>query len=889
MPCEDSTPGRRQPVRRLDYRPPAFLIDRVDLEFDLAEDATEVASTLHLRRNPQADRDVLVLDGEGLELLDVRLDGVELGADAFDYDGSRLRIEGVADTARLFTRVRIHPESNTALEGLYRSSGSFCTQCEPEGFRKITFFADRPDVLASFTTRITADRERYPVLLSNGNPGGAGLLADGRHWARWHDPFPKPSYLFALVAGRLERVSARYTTMSGRDVDLHLYVEARNIDKCEHALASLERAMRWDEDVYGREYDLDVYMVVAVDDFNMGAMENKGLNIFNSKYVLARPETATDADYRYIEGVIGHEYFHNWTGNRVTCRDWFQLSLKEGLTVFRDQEFSGDMGSRAVKRIEDVEVLRSYQFPEDAGPMAHPVRPDSYLEINNFYTATVYNKGAEVIRMMHRLLGAEAFRHGMDLYFERFDGQAVTCDDFVQAMEDASGVDLGQFRRWYSQAGTPLLRVRRQWFAEEGALELEITQELAPVADQEAAGPMHIPLALALVGPDGRDRPLRLDGEECAPQTPTRVFELRQVTERLRFVGLDREPVPSLLRGFCAPVRLATDLSRDELAFLAAHDADPFNRWDAGQRLALDVLLGLVEDVRQGRPLELPGELAQAWRATLEADDFDAALLAKALVLPGEAFLADQMDEVDVDAVHRARTFVRRELARVLAELWRRIVGDNAPEKPCRLDARTMGRRALRNVSLAYLVRAGERPDPAPALDQLRAADNMTDEVAALAVLANLDVPQRDAALAEFAARWQTDPLVMDKWLGIQAMSELPDTLAAVVGLLDHPVYDARNPNKVRALVGVFCGSNQVRFHAADGAGYRFLADQVLALDPLNPQVAARMVGHFSRWRRFDERRRELMQVQLERIVAVEGLSRDVYEIAAKSLGHARS
>ena len=873
-------------VHRSDYLPPDHLIDEVELRFDLGEEETVVHSVLSMRRNParpDASPD-LVLDGEGLELRRLEVNGRALTPSEYTVDERSLRIPGLPEKFTVVTEVAIHPERNTALEGLYRSHKMFCTQCEAEGFRRITYYLDRPDVLARFTVTIVADAQRFPVLLSNGNPDGRGDAGGGRAWARWRDPFPKPSYLFALVAGNLVELEDVFVTRSGRRVPLRILVEPQNADKCAHAMRSLQYSMKWDEDVYGREYDLDVFHIVAVDDFNMGAMENKGLNIFNSKYVLARPDTATDDDYAAIEGVVAHEYFHNWTGNRVTCRDWFQLSLKEGLTVFRDQEFSGDRGSRAVRRIGDVQLLRIYQFAEDAGPMAHPVRPDSYIEINNFYTTTVYNKGAEVVRMMHTLLGPERFRAGSDLYFDRHDGQAVTCDDFVKAMEDASGVDLGQFRLWYSQAGTPQLHVRRHYDPASRTFTLEIEQECPPTPGQDGKEPMHIPVSTALLDADGNELPLRLEGEAAPSPSTTRVLELRGRVERFRFVDVPVSPVPSLLRGFSAPVRLEGAWSDEDLAFLASHDHDAFNRWEAGQQLALRRMLELIDARKRGLALQLPPDLLRAFRHTLSSRKLDEAFLARTLVLPTESYVADQMEEVDVDGIHEVRGFLRRELAKAcrteIEERYRECRGEGYTA----LDSAAVGRRALAGVCLAYLSRLGERISETLAFEQFAIADNMTESITALGVLSHLDCQERRWALDEFYARWKHDPLVVDKWLGVQAMSELPGTLAEVQRLMGHEAFDIRNPNKVRSLVGAFCSANAVRFHDVSGAGYRFLADSVLKLDALNPQVAARMAGMFSRWKRFDEGRRTTQRAELTRIVSEPDLSRDVFEVATKSL-----
>jgi len=865
-----------------DYQPPAFLVDTVDLKVDLRERATRVQARLALRRNPAlpaGEGSALRLNGEQLALRSVAIDGRPLAAGEYAVDDESLTVYAVPDAFTLETEVEIVPEDNTALEGLYTSGSMYCTQCEAEGFRKITWFPDRPDVMARFTTTVAADKERYPVLLSNGNPVASGDLAGGRHFVTWQDPFPKPSYLFALVAGDLRCIEDRYTTASGREVALRIYVEPENVDKCEHAMRSLQKAMRWDEERFGREYDLDVYMIVAVNDFNMGAMENKGLNVFNAKFVLARPETATDRDFLGIEGVIAHEYFHNWTGNRITCRDWFQLSLKEGLTVFRDQEFSADMGSRGVKRIEDVRLLRAHQFAEDAGPMAHPVRPDSYIEINNFYTVTVYEKGAEVVRMQANLLGPEGFRRAMDLYFARHDGQAVTTDDFVRCMEDSSGRDLSQFRRWYSQAGTPALDVDDAYDAAARAYTLTVRQSCPPTPGQPDKQPLHIPLALGLLDGAGRDMPLRLEGERVAV-TGTRVLEVREAEQVYRFVDVPAHPTPSLLRGFSAPVKLRYGYGDEALMFLMAHDSDGFSRWDAAQLLAQRVVLRRV-----GAPAEaVPPGFVAAFRKALNDPQADRALLAEVLSLPGESYLADQMAQVDVDGIHRAREAVKSELAVALRDdlLAAHAAGTEAATYD--LEPASIGRRSLANLALGYLM---QRPDPAVAarcLAQYRAAHNMTDVMAALALVADSDLPERAEVLADFRTRWQHDPLVMDKWFTVQATTRHPDTLARVEALMNDPAFSIRNPNKVRSLIGAFATGNLARFHAADGAGYAFLVDRVLELDPANPQIAARLLRALSRWRRYDPARQTLMRAQLERVAATSGLSKDVYEIAAKSL-----
>jgi aminopeptidase N len=861
-----------RPVHLKDYRPPDWLIEAVELEFELGEETTVVTARLAIRRNHDGPARPLVLDGQQLKTLSVAIDGRALGEGEYQPGEETLTLAAPPDSFTLETRVEIRPQDNTALEGLYKSSGNFCTQCEAEGFRRITWFIDRPDVMATYRTAITADKARYPVLLSNGNPVESEDLPDGRHRAVWHDPHPKPCYLFALVAGTLACVEDSFTTASGRAVTLRIYVEPGNEDRCGWAMESLKRAMKWDEEVFGLEYDLDLFMIVAVGDFNMGAMENKGLNIFNAKYVLARPDTATDADYAFIESVIAHEYFHNWTGNRVTCRDWFQLSLKEGLTVFRDQQFSADMRSRAVKRIGDVRMLRARQFPEDSGPLAHPVRPRSYIEINNFYTATVYEKGAELVGMIHTLLGAQGFRKGIDLYFARHDGKAVTTDDFVAAMEDATGADLRQFRRWYDQAGTPKLTVSGAYDAAARVYELTVRQTTAPTPGEAEKPPLHIPLAVGLL--DG-------DGHDMATGT---VLELREPVQTFRFEDVASPPTPSVLRGFSAPVTVEQELSEDQRLHLMAHDSDPFNRWQAGQDLALHQLLRMVGDVRRGEPPAADDGFIDALGRTLADQSLDPAFAAEMLVLPGEDYIADRMDVIDVDSVHSAREGLRRAIAGrlgdALLDTYRRLAGNN----PGTADPAEAGRRALKNRALGYLVAGGDAAMDRLCFEQFNSAQVMTDSIAALGLLANGGSPDRKRALAEFRQRWADDRLVLDKWFSVQAMSPRADTLDRVRDLMTDSVFSLTNPNRVRALVGVFASGNPLRFHGADGAGYRFLADIVLKLDPLNPQVAARLLTPFGRWRRFDETRQALMKDALQRVAGKPGLSRDVYEIASKTL-----
>ena len=848
--------GSPRIVRLADYRPPAWLIPEVELAFDLDEAATVVHARLSVTRNG-VHAEPLSLDLDELTLRSVLVDGSP--AEPVATDG-KLVIALAGDAAVVETVIELSPATNTKLMGLYASAGNLCTQCEAEGFRRIAPFADRPDVLSTYSVTLRADKARYSVLLANGNPAGAGDLDDGRHWARWDDPFPKPCYLFAVVAGDLHAYRDSFTTMSGRKVDLAIWVAQGDVPRCAHAMAALKAAMKWDEAVYGREYDLDVFNIVAVADFNFGAMENKGLNIFNSKYILADPDTATDADFDAVAAVVAHEYFHNWTGNRVTCRDWFQLSLKEGLTVYRDQEFSADQGSRAVKRIEDVRGLRAAQFPEDAGPLAHPVRPESYIEISNFYTATVYNKGAEVIRMMAALLGPEAYRKGADLYFERHDGQAVTVEDWVRAMEDASGVDLTQFRRWYSQAGTPKLSIAVEH--EGGDALLRVTQSLAATPGQPFKQPMHIPLRVALHGRDGTV------GEE-------RLVELRDAETLVRFAGAG-DAVPSLNRRFTAPVTIEAPTSRADLALLSATDDDPFARYEATQRLSLDVIMAAVKGSQEDG-----AEIVAAVAATLDGD-LDPAFVAESVLLPSESFVGDQMKQVDPDAIHRVRDGLRRALSATLDAKWWSAFRDNS-DNAYEMTGPAKARRRLKNVALGYLTVTEGADAVQAAFAQFEGADNMTDRLAALGFLVSTTTDEREAALAAFHKRYAHDPLVIDKWFTAQALSNRMDTPAEVIRLSSHPDFSRANPNRLRSLVGAFA-ANQARFHDASGDGYRFVADEVLAVDAMNPQSAARLVQPLGRWKRFDDRRGALMRAELERVLARPGLSKDVYEMASKSL-----
>ena len=850
-------------TQRLDYRAPDFLVDHVDLRFELDATATVVTSRLTLRRNPAGDPAApLRLDGEDLALVSLRLDGEAVDSQRYEAAPDGLTVADMPDRAVLEVTTRIDPASNTELSGLYVSGGNWFTQCEAQGFRRITYFPDRPDVMARYDVTLVADPLAAPVLLSNGNPGETGSLPDGRHFARWSDPHPKPAYLFALVAGRLEKVADRFTTRSGRDVDLAIWVRDGDQDRCGHAMDSLKRSMAWDERVYGFEYDLDVFNIAAVSDFNMGAMENKGLNVFNTKYVLANPQTATDGDLEGVESVIAHEYFHNWTGNRITCRDWFQLSLKEGLTVFRDQQFSADQGSAAVKRIGSVRRLRASQFIEDSGPMAHPVRPDSYVAIDNFYTATVYEKGAEIVRMLHGQLGVENFRRGMDTYAERHDNQAVTIEDFVAALSDGGGVDLSRFLAWYTQAGTPTITAGGRYDAPARRYTLTLRQDTKPTPGQPDKQPLPIPVEMGLIDPGGRE-------------VARRALVLETASQDFVFDDVAAPPVPSLLRGFSAPVRLS-GLTEAELRHLAAHDTDPVVRWDSLQEYALGVMQRLVADERQGRPLATDAGLTEAIAACLARADADPAFAAECVVLPGEAILAARLAREDPDAVHAVRQFLRRELGVALRPAWREAYDRLSKTAPATLDGRAMGARALRNVCLGYLAAAGDEGDVFARSQfdaALRPGGNMTELLAALQVLADGRSSAREPALAAFHARWRDDPLVLDKWFSIQASSPRETAVAEVEALWGHADFDLRNPNRARSLVASFAMGNSVRFHAADGGGYRFLERALLAIDATNGQLAARLVNALANWRRHGEFRAEMQRATLRRLLEA-GLSR---------------
>ncbi len=864
---------------RKDYQAPNFQIDRIHLDFDLFEEDSRVRSRMELRRVGEGP---LRLVGVDLKLLSLAVDGEEWGSDRYRLGEGELILEGVPDEFVLETEVEIQPQKNLTLSGLYKSSGNFCTQCEAEGFRRITFHPDRPDVLSRFTTTVRAEKAKYPVLLSNGNPIEEGELEGGRHFVTWEDPFPKPSYLFALVAGDLKCHEGSFRTMNGREVKLQIWVEPQNIDRCEHALESLKKAMKWDEECFGREYDLDIYMIVAVNDFNMGAMENKGLNIFNSKYVLANPETATDSDYENIEGIIAHEYFHNWTGNRVTCRDWFQLTLKEGLTVYRDEEFSSDMTSRPVKRIDDVRILRIAQFPEDAGPMAHPIRPESYASIDNFYTSTVYNKGAEVIRIYETYLGKDGFRKGMDLYFERHDGQAVTCDDFRAAMADANGVDLSMLSRWYEQAGTPVVKAVGAYDAAAKTYKLTLSQTCPATPGQEEKKPFPIPVRMGLLGKEGQALPLRLEGEEGeAPEE--RVLDLREAEQEFVFVGIEEEPIPSLLRGFSAPVKLEMERSRAESAFLMGHDKDSFNRWDAGQQLAKELLLEMVKVPRDSWSLD--PDFAQAWRKLLVDGALDGSFRAFALGLPTLRVLAQEMETVDIEGLHSARKFMRKELAKQFADELFRVYGLNAPKGPYNNDRPSINARSTASTCLAYLMEVKAEDESFRTLlhRRFQEADNMTDSISSLALLAKIGGEEGSQALQAFYDKWKDDPNVLDKWFQVQATADVADSVERVKALVGHPDFHFTNPNRVRSLVAAFAAGNLPHFHRKDGAGYQLLADVILEVDPKNPQLGAGLSKIFNSWRRYDEGRQALMKAQLERISASKP-SKNTAEIVGRAL-----
>ncbi|MGP5710644.1 aminopeptidase N [Vreelandella alkaliphila] len=871
-----------QPVYLSDYQPPAYLVTHTELTFDLDPAATRVKARLQIERHPSADSQApLVLNGEHLTLISLAIDGSPLADAAYQLTDEVLHITDVPETFMLESEVELAPSSNTALEGLYQSNGMYCTQCEAEGFRRITYYPDRPDVMATFKVTVIGNATSEPVLLANGNPVDQGALENGRHFATWEDPHPKPCYLFALVAGNLHKVEDSFETMSGRSVTLQLWVEQENLDKTEHAMASLKRAMAWDEQTYGREYDLDLFMIVAVNDFNMGAMENKGLNIFNSAAVLTHPNTATDAAFQNVEGIVAHEYFHNWSGNRVTCRDWFQLSLKEGFTVFRDQCFSADTNSAPVKRIQDVSFFRTAQFAEDAGPTAHPIRPDHFIEITNFYTLTIYEKGAEVVRMLRNLLGWEDFRRGSDLYFERFDGQAVTIEDFVGCMAEVSDVDLGQFMRWYSQAGTPEIDAHGEYDYAHGEYHLTLRQRTPATPGQSDKLPLHIPVRMGLVGTkSGQDLTLTLSGEKLGNDA---VIHLTEDEQAFVFTDVAEAPVPSLLRDFSAPVKLHFPYSREDLAFLLTHDSDGFNRWDAGQRLAMLALDDLIAAHRNGVEKVMDSRVVEAFRTLLTSAMSDKAVLAEMLTLPSEAYIAEQQPIVDVDAIHAAREFVRQSLAVALRDEFVAVYKANQSDEPYAPTPEQIAQRSLKNVALTYLMAIEDEAGITFCETQFAAEHNMTDVRLALTLLVHSDCDDiASPALKTFGEKWAHDPLVMDQWFTIQVSRPQPDVLERVQYLMQHPAFSIKNPNKVRALIGAFA-QNRINFHRLDGKGYALLADVVIELNRLNPEIAARLVTPLTRWQRFDEERQQLMRDELVRIKQ-EPLSSNVFEVVEKAL-----
>jgi len=874
-----------QTIRLEDYKPSPFLIDTVHLDVNLHPTATRVRSQLHVRKNPEAEpTNDLVLDGESLELDGIKLDGIRLVETGYTKTDSTLTLHNVpSEPFRLEITTFCNPKANKALSGLYRSRGIFCTQCEAQGFRRITYFLDRPDVLARYTTRLQADMETAPVLLANGNliekspPASTGI-----HYAVWEDPHPKPSYLFAMVGGDLRCVSDTFTTMSGRKVDLLIYVEPGREDRCEWAMQSLKRSMKWDEERFGREYDLDIFMIVAVSDFNMGAMENKGLNIFNDKLILARPETATDTDYAAIEAVIAHEYFHNWTGNRITCRDWFQLCLKEGLTVFRDQEFTADLRSRTVERIGDVRMLKTHQFPEDAGPLSHPVRPNSYIEINNFYTATVYEKGAELCRMLETILGRDGFRAGMDLYFDRHDGDAATVEDFLNCLSETSGTDLEQFKRWYEQAGTPEVVISLNYDASTKTAGLDVSQVTPPTPGQQTKHPLHVPLKIGLLGQNGNDLPLKLeDGSEIADG----LLHLRERQQSYRFVDIPSRPTLSFLRGFSAPVKLTTNLDEEELEFLMANDSDLFNRWQAGQNFALHVLVSAAHAIQQKSAPENANGFVSALSSTLREPDVEPAYRAETLKLPSESDVAREIGKnVDPDAIHSAREWLRAEVASSLHSELTELYDANAVAGPYSPEAEDAGKRSLRNASLSLLAATGQDSDLERVRTHYDNATNMTDMIAALGVLTHIAGPARETVFDDFREKWKDDHLVIDKWFALQAMAGLSDAPERVLELMKHPLFSMKNPNKVRSLIGAFANMNPKGFCRADGAGFRLVADAILEIDGFNPQIAARLMGAFKSWRMLEPNRQSQAKSALDKLMSNGNLSRDLFEIASKTI-----
>jgi len=857
-----------------DYTQPAFKVNQVDLVFEISENLTRVTSRLKIEKTREHKESALILNKGSFEIASVIADGMVLLPKEYEADDEYFKLANTPDNFELEITSILKPQENTTLEGLYKSGDIFCTQCEAQGFRKITPFPDRPDVMSIYSCTIIADKTKYPVLLSNGNLVDSGDLDNNRHFVRWKDPFKKPSYLFALVAGDLAHIQDQFTTRSGRVVDLKIYSEKENIDKCSHAMNSLKQSMKWDEERFGLEYDLDLYQIVAINDFNAGAMENKGLNIFNSKYVLANPATATDEDFFNIQGVIGHEYFHNWTGNRVTLKNWFQLSLKEGLTVFRDQEFSSDLNSRGVKRIANVRNLRGYQFPEDSGPMAHPVRPDSYIKMDNFYTMTVYEKGAELVRMIHQLTGEKQFQKGMALYFEKFDGMAVTIEDFVAVMEDASGLDLEQFKLWYFQSGTPTVTVKRSYNKDLKQLAISFEQSTLPDINQSQKQALHIPINFGIIDNQGND---------ITPKGK-KLIELKSNQKTFIFENIPEKSLPSLFRKFSAPVKIETDLTDEEIAFLMANDKDEFSRWDCAQTLFIKEMKQLIHTIECGRSLSVSSNLIQAFKKALLDKDTDNAFLAKVLSLPLETEIKNHFDLVNVNAIHGARCFLKQEIAGQLKEHFLKVVDQCSQSDPLSISHEAMADRSLKNLSLSYLGSLKDEEMNQLVLTHYASAKNMTDEIACFKILSDIDPDIKKAAAEKFHSKWQHDKLVLDKWFAVQAGSALPNTLEVIQSLTEHPDFSLKNPNKARSLLYMFAMQNHANFHQIDGKGYKFIADQIIKLDEINHQVAARLSACFNQWKKYDETRKILIKKELERILSIQTLSKNVYEIVSRAL-----
>ncbi|MBU0455261.1 MAG: aminopeptidase N [Gammaproteobacteria bacterium] len=872
-----------QSKKRLDYTPSNYRAQSIHLTIELGEDVTHVVSEIQIEKNPLVSNkdNCLFLNGTHQQLEWVKLNDAELCKSDYQLSKEGLTIPDAPDVFTLEIHSLIQPQNNKALMGLYKSNNLFCTQCEPEGFRKITYYLDRPDVLARFTTTIIADQKKYPVLLSNGNLIDSGELSDGLHFMTWEDPFPKPSYLFAMVAGDLDDLEDYFVTRSGRTVTLRIFCEKGKRERCRYAMEAIKKAMKWDEEAFDREYDLDIFMIVAISDFNMGAMENKGLNIFNDKYILVCPKTATDVDYENVDRVVGHEYFHNWSGDRVTCRDWFQLCLKEGFTVFREQSFAEAIGSPAVKRIDAVLLLRALQFPEDAGPMAHPIRPDSYIEMNNFYTMTVYEKGAEVVRMLQTLLGEKAFRRGTDHYFEKYDGQAVTCDDFVQAMQEANDVDLSQFLLWYSQAGTPTLSLQTQYDAKQKTYALTVKQDIPPTPQQPNKLPMPIPVAFALFDRTGKKMALNIDQQDALPNSQGLV--ITEAEKTFVFEQIKEQPIPSLLRGFSAPVHLHYDYTDEELRFLISHDDDAFARWEAMQIYAKKILLALVDDIQHKKHLELDTTFIDLVKKLLSENLKDLAFTSLMLTLPSEIYLAEFMDVIDVGAIHQARQFASKTIGNALKDLLLKQYAA-CQTKAYDFNVTDVGKRRLKNTCLSYLMHCNDRDICQMCIEQFMTANNMTDQLAALTLLADTDCEQRPKAINEFYVRWKHDPLVIDKWLAVQARSTLPDTIWHMQQLLTHEAFNIKNPNRVYSLLRVFAAQNPLHFHDISGKGYELIMDQIIRLNAFNPQVAARIMQPFTHWKRYDNTRQQLMKAQLKRLKATKDLSADLFEIVQKVL-----